>query len=256
MSGNPSLNVRIAAFLIIGIACPAPAICASTPEPSVQAGEYIIDPAASSIRVLVYRGGLLGRLGHNHVVSGSGLSGTVVLAETLADSHLEMAVPVSGLQVDDPDERRAAGEQFAGDVPDADKEGTRRNMLGPRLLNAASDDVVYLQSTSIGGTLLKMSVSLQMNIRGQLQHVVFPATVDVNGATLRASGERTVSHKELGLKPFSAAVGALRVKDKLVFRYSITAVRHDGTARDSSRRESALPAVDDDGIAILDETAE
>src|SRR5687767_4439759 len=95
---------------------PAPSVPPTTPSvPPTEvpgAAVYRIDPQASALHILVYRGGRFAKLGHNHVVSSKSLSGRVWMHRELAQSGFEIAFPVADLIVDDPDARRAAGSEF------------------------------------------------------------------------------------------------------------------------------------------------
>jgi hypothetical protein len=53
--------------------------------------------------------------------------------------------------------------------------------------------------------------------------MTIPATLKLEGDHLEASGEIELSHKQLGLKPFSALLGSLRVAEQMKFKYRIRA---------------------------------
>lgn len=217
----------------------------------LPAGDWVVDPAASHVRVLVFRGGLLGKLGHNHVVSHHSLAGCARIGEPLSASRAALVLPAADFVVDDPDERRAAGDRFPVPVPAEDVEATRDNMLGPRLLDAAREPQVRIAATVAGGSPASLTLDLAIQIAGATQRVEFPAAVHASGDTLRASGRRTITHAELGLEPFTAALGALRVARELLLSYELTFVPAAG-----SDCESALAVVDDDGVALTDDRAE
>ena len=99
-------------------------------EPAASGRPYQVLGSESLLIVRVYRGGTLSRAGHNHIVASHDLSGTVHVAQDLARSSFELQMPVTSLTVDEAELRAAQGADFAADVPDAAREGTRRNMLG------------------------------------------------------------------------------------------------------------------------------
>lgn len=192
-------------------------------------GEYTVSPESSWIRVLVFRGGLLGGLGHNHVVSAARIAGSVEIADPAAESNLHLAISYAALEVDDPAVREAEGDRFQGTVPADDIAGTRANMLGPKLLDDAGYDGVELSSAAIRRAGSGWIVSIDVTLLGETRQLEFPVDVEVLGDTLRATGSREVTHDELGLRPFTAALGTLRVRNEMTFRYSIVAVRHSMT---------------------------
>lgn len=191
------------------------------------AGQYRIDPAASEIRVLVYRGGLLGGLGHNHVVSSNGIDGHIDVTDNPGDSRVSLELLKDSLVVDDPAIRKAAGEKFTNTVSTDDIAATRRNMLGPDLLDASRVAEIQVNSTRVTGEYPDLTVTADVSVLGVAGELMFPVTVRMTDNKLLATGERSVTHKELGLRPFTAALGTLRVRNELMLRYEIVAMRAD-----------------------------
>lgn len=186
---------------------------------------YTVDPAATNIRILVYRAGLLKGLGHNHIVSISNIGGAIVLGSVPSESMVQLSFPVTNLVVDDAELRSEEGAEFSAEVSQKDKDGTRKNMLGRKLLNAANFPDIYIVSSDISGQWSDLKVDAEVTIRGLSQNISFPVSLELNGDEIVASGELVVTHEDLGLKPFKAALGTLRVRDELLLRYRIVAVR-------------------------------
>lgn len=234
------------------LSCLAGQAVAGEPQ---TATEYRIAPGESEINVLVFRAGALGRLGHNHVVTARELDGRVMVAETPGASALELTVPVAALRVDDPEARSTAGPAFEGEVSEDDRAGTRRNMLGPRLLDAAHYPEVHVRSTLIRGSFDDLLVTADIDIRGTRHAVELPVNAVLYGDRLVATGRAQLTHEDLGLTPFTAGFGTLRVADELTLKFRIVAVTgHEGD--DHSRGERALTVVEHDGAALADRTPE
>ena len=210
---------------------PAPAPSVPPSAPSAPPGEvpgatnYRIDPQASTLHILVYRGGKFAKLGHNHVVSSKSLTGRVWMHGELAQSGFEIAFPVADLIVDDPETRRAAGSEFPPEIPDADKQGTRKNMLRAEVLDAENYPRVELKSVKVEGALPDLQVTAHITIKQASRDVVVPVKVTVEGDRLIASGEFPIQQTEFGMKPFSVAMGALEVKDRLDVRFNVVGER-------------------------------
>jgi hypothetical protein len=66
-------------------------------------------------------------------------------------------------------------------------------------------------------------LDLSVQLVGQEIKLTIPATLKLEGDHLEASGEIELSHKQLGLKPFSALLGSLRVAEQMKFKYRIRA---------------------------------
>jgi polyisoprenoid-binding protein YceI len=199
---------------------------------SPTAGTWLaIDTEASSIGIFVYRDGLLARFGHSHVIESRAVSGEVWLAEPADQSRFELRIPVATLIVDDPAARKAAGADFSS-VPSAkDREGTRTNMLGSALLDAARSPVISVRSLSIQGAGPRYEVTAEVTIRGHAAVVQFPAEVIRTANGLRATGKFRVRQSDLGLKPFRALGGALKVRDEIRIGVEIVASYGHGTGQ-------------------------
>lgn len=185
---------------------------------------YRIDPQTSDVRLLVYRDGVLSTFGHNHVVSLKDFTGTIHLQPKLAQSRVELDIPVDRLVVDDAAVRRQEGEDFASEPSKDDAAGTRTNMLSNALLNAKQFPAIKVTGTS-GPVDAKNSAMLDLSVQlaGQEIKLTIPATLKLEGDQLEASGAVELSHKQLGLKPFSALLGSLRVAEQMKFKYRIQA---------------------------------
>jgi hypothetical protein len=186
---------------------------------------YRVDRNSSWLRALVYRGGLLRGLGHNHVVSHNAIRGTVIVGRDPIQSQVSLEFEVAELLVDDPHLRTLAGPDFPGEIPEKAIASTRANMLGKKLLQAAQFPSIQIRSKNITGNIPDMEVVAIVTIRGTELTVIFPARVELSGDSFVASGELEITHAEVGLKPFTAALGTLQVRDALVLQYEISGTR-------------------------------
>jgi hypothetical protein len=100
-----------------------------------QAGvAYTIDPERTAVTVIVRRAGPFARLGHDHVITSAEESGLVRIGDSPGIRDFEIRLPVDKFEVDLPEARAAAGAEFAADVPESARAGTRQNMLRPKCL--------------------------------------------------------------------------------------------------------------------------
>jgi polyisoprenoid-binding protein YceI len=191
-------------------------------QPSVEI--YRIDSQTSDVRLLVYRDGVLSTFGHNHVVSLKDFTGTIHLQPKLARSRVELEIRVDQLIVDDPAIRRQEGQDFANEPSKDDIAATRTNMLSKALLNARQFPAIKVTGTS-GPVDDKNSAIIDLSVQfvGQEIKLTLPATLKLTGDQLEASGAVELSHKQLGLEPFSALLGSLRVAEQMKLKYRISA---------------------------------
>lgn len=202
------------------------------PTPDLTGADvYDVDPQASSVHVLVYRAGKFARLGHNHVVTVLGLTGRLWISRLTEQSGFELSFPVAELLVDDPDARRAFGPDFPPMVSDADRAGTRRNMLRPEVLDAERYPSVIVRSRSVIGPVQAPHLTARITIKDVDRDLALTPLIEVNGARLTATGEFDIDQSDFGIRPFTALLGSLEVQDRLHVQFSLSAVaRQNGIA--------------------------
>src|SRR5688572_24433773 len=223
-------------FSLLLAACPRP-VRPPAPVPTVPpaptpaapdtrgATVYQVDSRSSQLSILVFRGGKLSRLGHNHVMTSHDVSGHAWVHPEFARSGFELSFPVAQLVVDDPQARRAAGSDFPPDIPQSDKDGTRNNMMKPELLDGERYPEVKIRSAKVAGTLQAPEVTARITIKDVSREVQVPVRIAVEGGKLTAGGEFDILQTEFGIKPFSVALGALEVQDKLHIKFTIVAAK-------------------------------
>jgi hypothetical protein len=189
-----------------------------------ESRQYTIDAAGSDVHWLVYKAGTLARLGHNHVISVAGLTGSVSTAGAdLSTARFELQFPVATLVVDDPKLRGDLGPDFSS-VPSADDvAGTRKNMLGERVLMADRFATIRVSGRGPAGAAGAQTLQITVELLGRSVALTVPTTVSQSGDELTASGEFELTHGALGMTPYSVMLGALQVADKMKFVYRIHA---------------------------------
>jgi polyisoprenoid-binding protein YceI len=193
---------------------------------AAQAGSgahYRIDPAQSELTVLVYRGGIMASLGHNHVIVNRALSGWVTVAGPPSAAAFALTVPVADFVVDDAEARSAEGADFSETVPADAKAATAHNMLGAAVLDAADHPAITVQSLAVAQTRGGLEASVAIEAAGHPSRLTVPFTLDRSSGRLRASGALTVRQSELGLTPLSIFLGALRVEDAIGLKFKLVA---------------------------------
>ncbi len=189
----------------------------------------------SRIELRIDRAGPFARFGHRHVIITNAVHGTASFdPANPASAQFNAAFRVDTLKVDDPDERAAAGEGF-GTVPDAAAiAGTREHMLSAVVLDAEKFPQMELRlqqlvpdntgtdaNANAAGKYLATIVFIVKNAEHALQVPVQVAPLSGGGYT--ASGAWTVTHAELGLTPYSAAGGLIKVGDPIEVRFRLVA---------------------------------
>lgn len=198
---------------------------AAVAPPAGESAPYTIDAARSLLTLRVYKEGPMAALGHNHVIAVHDLHGSVQWRGEPTQSGFALEFPAATMTIDEPELRAAAGADFSAVVADSARAGTRRNMLGERLLDADRYPDIQVQSERVTATAQGVMVQARVTVHGRDSRVEFPATVSQEGETLSAHGEFDLLQSSLGLTPFSVALGALRVADRTEVQFDLVATR-------------------------------
>ncbi len=180
---------------------------------------------ASHLEIHVFRDGPMATLGHNHLISSDALTGTIDLRDPASDTRFTLELPLASLVVDDPALRSTAGTEFAKEVPQADREGTRLNMLGPSVLDAARQPGLRLTAERMDGGPTDFVAQVRVGLRGEERIISVPLSVQVDDGHMNVYANFRLYHADLGLTPFTVALGALRVRDEIEIDCRIDAER-------------------------------
>jgi hypothetical protein len=223
-------RIAIALALLSLAACAAPRPRPVTRQLPAQAalqslpaaGEYPIDSSGSELRLLVYRGGSLANLGHNHVMVSRTISGFVHIGTAVPASSFSLRVRADSFVVDDAQARQEEGGDFSGVIPHDAKASTRRNMLSAAVLNAAEYPDITLKSASLSGSLNQMYADVEISVAGHSSRLSVPLTLQGDAHRFIAAGSMEMRQTAMGLTPYSLLHGALQVQDAIQLQFKIT----------------------------------
>ena len=189
------------------------------------AAHYRIDPMRSQVLVLVRREGSAAALGHSHVMSIHELSGDVWWVGEDARSVLDLKFPVAAIGVDEAGPRSTQGIEYQDAISDEGIAGTREHMLAAELLDAMEFPDIALRAGNLRRTDAGWRLTAQITVRDHTTSIEVPLTLREPDGEIVASGEFTVTHRQLGLTPHSVMLGALRVADALPIQFRLVATR-------------------------------
>lgn len=178
---------------------------------------FVVDPAASSVRIHVGKSGAFSFAGHTHEVVAPALSGEVTADPgNLAASTVALTFEASALKV------LPEGEP-AGDAPKVEEA-----MRGSKVLDAARFPAVTFKSQRVsgrdaGGGAYDLELAGEIALHGVTRPITLPVHVEVSGDTLTASGKAVLRHDQFGMQPVSAAGGSVKVKNEIAVEYRIVA---------------------------------
>ena len=176
-----------------------------------------IDTRRSQVVIEVRRGGVLARLGHDHVVASHDVTGYVDVTAGRAD----LIVPLTRLSVDETALRTEAG--FTTQPSPEAIEGTRHNML-EKVLEAGRFPfaLIAVRRSTTDPLMLSVTITLHDTVRT----FEVPAQIAYKAGDLEINGRLSFKQSDFGITPFSILGGAMQVQDKLDLRFKIIAAEH------------------------------
>lgn len=185
---------------------------------------YRIDPAASEVRIFVFRGGRAPTRGKNHVLTTPDLQGFVALRSELpTDASFMLGFSAKAMALDDPALRTAIGGSFAKPLSEDQIEGTRDNMLGDSVLDAETYPEIVLRSVEIGGDWPLLVARVEVALHGRTQTYDSLLEVRREDGQLSAEGSLVVRQTDFDITPMSVLGGLLGLQDPIGIRYRIVA---------------------------------
>ena len=186
---------------------------------------YRLDPQQSQLLLQTFKGGFLAAFGHNHVLALRDVQGLVLLANQAANSHADLLIPVDAIEIDNPALRQAAGKGFESRPSASDIIGTRHNMLSSGQLDAADFPNIRVHIALQRWQPPQALLRLTLTVRGQASELQVPAQVYIDDHALRLNATLELSQQALGITPFSALGGTLKVADTVKLSVSLRAYR-------------------------------
>ena len=217
MHGFP-LRVVVAGLVLLGLAAcqTSPPAAETSAQPHRARGAAGASRRArtntrsvaeeSLLQILVYRGGAMARLGHNHVIASHHLSGSVFVTDDPLQTRFDISVPVNELTIDEPAMRERPAPDFPPGVPQSARDGTRKNLLSEALLDGAKYPAIRLRATDVVAAGEGFDVGVEITIKDQVRNVRVPVHARTQGR--RARRARRVSAEAVG-----AGVQAVQRRD-------------------------------------------
>lgn len=186
----------------------------AAPEPPADASPLLhIDSAQSLIAVTVRRGGVLARLGHDHVVASHAVTGTVAPSRNVADFTFRL----DQMKIDEAELRQIAG---LAKQPSAEAiEGTRYNMLN-KVLDAERYPLVRVHAERVAAD---QPLQVSITLHGVTRTLAIPVELREAAGVIHVKGTVNLKQSDFGLTPFSVMAGAMSVQDQMELRFDLTA---------------------------------
>jgi polyisoprenoid-binding protein YceI len=181
--------------------------------------KFFIDPTASRFTVQAFATGMLSSFGHNPTIGLRDYDGEIQFtADTFANALVRVTVRTNAMEVLD--------EMKSDDRKKLEKE------MYENVLDVEHFPVVVYESKEItvqnlGGDMFLARATGELSFHGVTQRHSVEARVTNMGSMLRVSGEFPLQQSDYGIKAFSFAGGALRLKDELKFKFELVARKQE-----------------------------
>jgi len=169
---------------------------------TVKSGTHSIGPENGRLTINTYRAGMGAKVGHDLVLEARRWSGTV---EAHPDNPSACSVQVTI------DPRSFEVVQATGGVKalsDKDSADIRKN-LEDKVLQTSKFPQITFRSTQVTPT----SITGDLTLVGNTRPVALDLSVQDGAGQTAITGRTTITQTHFGIKPFSAMMGALKVKD-------------------------------------------
>lgn len=152
------------------------------------------------------------KIGHDLVLEAKRWNGSVDLdADNPAASSVQVSVDVASLEI---------VEASGGVKPLSDKDRGDIAKNIEKSLDTKKHPQITFQSNDVSGTPPQLSVRGDLTIMGRTNPVTLAVTANDGSGSTELVGRTTIVQTQFGIKPFSAMLGALKVKDEIELEVS------------------------------------
>lgn len=182
------------------------------PSMTVEPGTYELTPAHGTVRLRVDRAGIAKKIGHDLVIEVRAWTASVTVDADTARSTLTATVDATSLEV-------VQGVGGAKALSAKDKLEIVET-INKKILKTKQHPTMMFKSTSVSPVdASRVTVVGNLTIAG----VTRPATLELSTEAGTTAGTIKLVQSEWGIKPFSAFLGALKIKDEVLIEAQIKA---------------------------------
>ncbi len=178
---------------------------------TIQKGNHNIGPENGTLTVKVYKDGMAAKMGHDLVFEATKWRGNVTVdPENISGSSAQVTIDARSLEIID-----ALG--GAKPLGDKDRQDIAKNIEEKCLQVSTHPDITF-DSTDVSGDASRISLNGDLTLVGNSRPVTLDLSVGDDG---HVTGKVTLVQSQFGIKPFSAMMGALKVKDSVDIEFKV-----------------------------------
>ncbi|HEV7861380.1 MAG TPA: YceI family protein [Acidimicrobiia bacterium] len=171
---------------------------------TIKPGTYTLGPSDGTLQVRTGRSGMASKVGHDLTLEASNWNATVTIDADPSRSEVKATIEPRSLEV-------VAATGGAKPVSEKDKKDIKNNIAG-----LLGNNSITFQSTSVQAKSdTAATVTGDLSIAGQSRQATLDLTLQPDGTSARLKGRVPIVQSSFGVKPFSAMMGALKVKDEV-----------------------------------------
>src|SRR5690349_13339337 len=175
---------------------------------------YNLDPSQSKFMAHANRSGLLWFKGKSHHLAASDFSGQVeITPDTITPASLHLVVKAASLH--------ETGADFTEPQKQIINKELKEIVLHPDQYPDITFQSTNVTSKGLGGGRYDVKINGNLTLHGVTRPIMIPATVTLNGSTLRAVGKFSIDRDDYKVKATSAFHGMVRVDDDIKFEFDI-----------------------------------
>ena len=182
---------------------------------TLRSGTREVGPADGTLLIRTGREGAAAKMGHDLSIVATAWSATVtVVAEQPDRSSVRATIDAASLTV----REGRGGATALTTKQQSDIEKTIRD----KVLESDRHPQITFVSTAVGGTVALPTVTGDLTIAGTTRSVSLRLAVHDGEGGVRVSGSTQIVQSDFGIKPYSALLGTLRVRDTVDLEVDIT----------------------------------
>ena len=167
---------------------------------NVKPGTYQLGPSDGTVQVKTGRQGMASKVGHDLTLEAANWKATVTVDDDASASGVNATIEPRSLAV-------TAATGGAKPMSEKDKKEIAKNITG-----LLGNDSITFTSNSVQVQDAAVTATGELSIAGQSRPVTLDLTTTPDG---RLTGSMKLVQSQFGIKPFSAMMGALKVKDEV-----------------------------------------